>query len=167
MFQPVWQPILMVGSPDIILHSAERRALGVFAKLTRRVSHCFSHSMGSSQSFLCAEECSVSSSPAGATPAREPDCTAWAGPLGGHNLYVCEQLHTDSIYCAASDTTVGAYLFAGVSCIQRLGGHVPFTPSFTGQNIWAMHSLIPSAGKDGLQKKVGPVIGIGALSPHS
>lgn len=35
-------------------------------------------------------------------------------------------------------TTVGAYALSVVSCINRLGGHVPYTPSFGGENIWTM-----------------------------
>uniref|UniRef100_UPI002FE4FB65 NDUFA11 n=1 Tax=Euglena gracilis TaxID=3039 RepID=UPI002FE4FB65 len=105
MFQPVWQPILMVGSPDIILHSAERRALA------------WDHPNRFSALRNALYQARLLEQP------RPENRIALLG----------QDLLEDTIY-----TTVGAYLFAGVSCIQRLGGHVPFTPSFTGQNIWTM-----------------------------
>lgn len=103
MFQPVWQPALLLGSPTVFMHTAERRALAWedanrFSALRRGM-----FTLGLLEQ-----------------------------PRAENRMSLLRQDYLeDTIH-----TTIGAYIAAKVSCLVRLGGHIPLLPSINGENVW-------------------------------
>jgi len=105
MFQPVWQPVLLLGAPEVYLHSAERRTLP------------FDHPERVSTLRKALYQSGLLERP---------------GPTD-RLAAVKQDFLEDSIY-----TTIGASVAASLSTFHRLGGHIPYLPSFKTGNIWAI-----------------------------